>query len=363
MLSIWSSFIAFFVLFTQSHGYYLQSSTSTLSTLTTTFTLEGRTGSDRAFVGDSIMNIYPSSVLVVGATGRVGREVVKKLCSSSPPCNVKCLVRDLTSIEARNLASLPNTQLYKGCVEDMDSLIEASKGCDVVVDVHGMRPPRFTKFPRDLFVHPSKDKTHPYNVNYLGTKRILTAMKINKIQKLIRITGSLTGKSAWFWITIMFNLLLSMSPKWHERSEIAIRESGVDYTVIRPTGIVSEPPAMQSQRSLIMLQGDTDQRPPKNANKISVHDLSELVFRAARNLRFLSRTSVVVSSRKGTDGMQGWNEEVVSTMCPDYVKMKPHKHSLVTTLIGGFVIPSIITGFFLFIKHTVSAVKRVIINI
>ena len=337
----------------------LPSSTKVSSTSTQ---LDVRAGSDRAFAGDS-SSIHPTSVLVIGATGRVGKEVIKKLSSFQKECKINCLVRNISSKDAINLASNSNVELYEGSVDNMDSLIAATKGCQVVVDVHGMKPPRFTKLPYDLFFHPSKDKTHPYNVNYLGTKRVLAAMKINNVQKLVRITGSLTGKSALFIVTIMFNLLLSMSPKWHERSEMIIRESGIDYTVIRPTGISSEPSAIDTQRSLIMLQGDTDQRPPKNANKISVHDLSELVFRAARNLRFLSKTSVVVSSRKGTDGMQGWSDEVVSTMCPDYVKMKPHKHSLVTTLVGGFVIPSIITGFFLLIKRVASAVKKVIVKI
>ncbi len=368
LLSSWLTFLAFLV---QTHGYLVQpsppsssSSSGTRAITTSTTTLHtGGAESDGAFVGDSTMNIHPSAVLVIGATGRVGKEVVKKLASSSSPsCKVKCLVRDLTSKDATNLASLPNTELYQGCVEDINSLIEASKGCQVVVDVHGMKPPRFTKLPYDLFVHPSKDRTHPYNVNYLGTKRVLAAMKINNVQKLVRITGSLTGKSAWLLITMMFNLLLSMSPKWHERSEIDIRESGIDYTVIRPTGIAAEPSAIETKRSLIMLQGDTDQRPPKNANKISLHDLSELVFRSAQNLRYLSKTSVVVSSRIGTDGMQGWNEEVVRTMSPDYVKMKPHRHSLVATLVGGFVLPSIIAGLVFAVRYVVFALKKIMLT-
>ena len=50
------------------------------------------------------------------------------------------------------------------------------------------------------------------------------------------------GVSAFNPFRVLFNGLLSFSSKWHEASEIAIRSSGFDYTIIRPTEIVNEPP-------------------------------------------------------------------------------------------------------------------------
>ena len=61
-------------------------------------------------------------------------------------------------------------------------------------------------------------------------KRILAAMKINNINRLIRITGALTTKSAFSPFVFLFNLLGSFRVKWNELSEIDIRRSGVDYT-------------------------------------------------------------------------------------------------------------------------------------
>ena len=102
-------------------------------------------------------------------------------------------------------------------------------------------------------------------------------------------------------------------------------------------------------------------RPPKNANKISVQDLSELIFRATQNLRYLSRTSVVVSSRMGSDGMQNWNEQVIESMVPDHITMKPHRHALVTSLVGSLLIPSIISGIYFLVKQIVKTVKAFIV--
>ena len=160
-------------------------------------------------VGEASSSV--GEILVIGATGRVGRAVVSKLKSSGK--SVKCLVRDTR--RAETFTELRDTSFIHGSVEDMDALIKATSGCDVVVDVHGMRPPRFTKL-FDLIQHPKHDPTHPYNVNYIGTKHVLAAMKINNVKKLVRITGSMTAKSPFIFPVWIFNILLSMSPKWHE---------------------------------------------------------------------------------------------------------------------------------------------------
>ena len=79
-------------------------------------------------------------------------------------------------------------------------------------------------------------------------------MKENKVPKYIRITGATVGKNPFFSpFRVLFAILLSLSGKWHEASEIAIRDSGIDYTVLRPTGIKSEPSALAQNRSLGIL--------------------------------------------------------------------------------------------------------------
>ena len=55
-------------------------------------------------------------------------------------------------------------------------------------------------------------------------------MKINNINRLIRITGALTTKNAFSPFVFLFNLMGSFRVKWNELSEIDIRRSGVDYT-------------------------------------------------------------------------------------------------------------------------------------
>jgi uncharacterized protein YbjT (DUF2867 family) len=174
------------------------------------------------------------TVLVIGGTGRVGRTVVRKLVNKG--FDVRVLCRNI--VAAQSLPELSKAKLFEGDVCNLDSLIQASAGCTTVVDVHGMKPSRIGKI-TDLFNHPKNIPNHPYNVNYLGVKRILTAMETNKVKKIIRITGAFVDKSAFSPLRVLFNVLLSMTSAWHEASEIAIRNSGLDYTVIRPTEIVN----------------------------------------------------------------------------------------------------------------------------
>jgi nucleoside-diphosphate-sugar epimerase len=176
------------------------------------------------------------AILVIGGTGRVGRAVVPKLIKEG--FSVRVLCRNLS--QAKNLTELTGAVLFEGDVCNLDSIITASVDCSAVVDVHGMRPARFSKI-TDLFTHPRNIPSHPYNINYLGVKKVLAAMEINKVSKIVRITGALVDKSAFIPVRILFNFLLSMTTRWHEASEICIRNSGFDYTVIRPTEIVNEP--------------------------------------------------------------------------------------------------------------------------
>ena len=205
-----------------------------------------------------------SAVLVIGSSGRLGRVIVSKLVARG--IDTVSLVRDIE--KASGLDELKGSKIIRGDVTDTASLQSAmSLGVDEVIDVHGVSPPRFIKL-RDFLRSPAEgDLTHPYNVNYKGTANVLAAMKENHVKKLVRLTGALVGASCWKPFVALFNFLLSFSNKWHEKSEILIRESGIDYTVVRPSELVDEPAAatlsfpaigeLATPRYLIAAPGDT----------------------------------------------------------------------------------------------------------
>lgn len=299
-----------------------------------------------------------SKILVIGGTGRVGSSVVSKLMSRGIETNV--LVRDLE--RAKQDPKLQGAHLFPGDVGNVDDIVTASRGCIAIISAHGVRPIRYSKL-KDLFVHPRHDPNHPYSVNFLGTKRILAAMNINNINRLVRITGSMVGKSAFYPFVAMFNMLLSKTVKWHEQSEIAIRKSGVDYTVIKPPEISSKANATlydSSSGREVYLRSADDEVKRRGRLSIAVDDLAEICSQAVTDDR-LKKASVVCGTIDGQSSGD-WNALVSSSnqINPDKKVLKPRKHNLsilVYTAVVGTILSVVFTLLGLFARYVFSKIN------
>lgn len=299
--------------------------------------------------------VYASKVLVIGGSGRVGASVVSKLVNQGVPTTV--MVRNIEAAQTNE--KLKGASLVQGDVCNMEDIMKATYNCTTIIDVHGPKPPRFSKL-RDIFLHPKSDPTHPYNVQFLGIKRILSAMEVNKVKKLVRITGSLVDKNTFLPFVFLFNFLLSKTIKWHEMSEIAIRKSGVDYTVIRPPGIrehVKLSDDESSPRHLRLVAGDGGKK-LKSRGQISVNDLAELCVLAAEDER-LSKRTVLCAEELGS-GSKSWKELIQSENIPmDNKKIKKRLHNLslllYTSLFATFF-SSLVGGVFVALRCLIKAV-------
>ncbi|KAJ1435319.1 hypothetical protein B484DRAFT_446087 [Ochromonadaceae sp. CCMP2298] len=268
-----------------------------------------------------------AKVLVIGATGRVGSTIVSSLLAHGVPTNI--LVRDMAKAAADK--RLEGCQMFQGDMTSTEALIEACKDCDAVIDVHGVKN-RFTKA-RDLFLHPRGDPTHPYNVNFLGTKRVLAAMAVNKVPKIVRITGALVDTNPFSPFIVLFNCLLAKSNKWHQMSEKAIRESGVDYTVLRPTGLRTDP-TTPLLRSRLLLPVDKREK-FKVPAQIAVADVAALCVLASQS-QALSKATVICSTKLTEEGVvesKSWEELVAARQdWQDTRKIVPSPHNLALLL-------------------------------
>lgn len=269
-----------------------------------------------------LLSTVNGGVLVIGGTGRVGRSLCSKLISKQIPTTV--VVRDLHA--ANKLEELKGCTLVQGDCVDMESLRSAIKedhSITSVIDVHGVKPPRFSKL-TDLFGVKESDKTHPERVNLKGVQNLIQLAKERGIPKLVRITGALVGK-ANSPFCVLFNILLSFAVKYHELSEIAIRESGLDYVVIRPTGIREEPSVRDSDRHLICLPADSKES-VKVPSKISLTDLSDLLVMCSQSAS-PSRSTLVVTTEEGP-GPKKWEDALQPAISsgPDKIALKPGQH-------------------------------------
>ena len=160
-------------------------------------------------------------LLVFGATGGTGREVVKQALESG--YKVTAFVRD----PARMPVTDERLTLITGDVFDPASVEQAVQGNDIVVCALGAGS--------DL------KKT---TVRTTGTKNIIRGMESHGVKRLFVVTAMGTGES-WNDLSLLnkffYAALLKNSRADHEAQEAAVKESGLDWTIIRPSGLTNDP--------------------------------------------------------------------------------------------------------------------------
>ena len=180
-------------------------------------------------------------ILVLGATGKVGLCVVRQLSERGQ--SVRALARDPASSTAKTLAVLPGVDVVQGNLLDKKSLMGAVAGCSAVISVSGASRKSSLEdligFPPPILRTDMQfDSSHPQQVNYLGVVNTIEAMQAAGVSKIVRLTGLSCSFSAFNPFVLLIGCgLLSMSTAWHARAENLLRESQLDYTILRPGGL------------------------------------------------------------------------------------------------------------------------------
>jgi putative NADH-flavin reductase len=152
-------------------------------------------------------------LIIFGSTGTVGRQLV--LQSLELGYTVTAFARShakLADIVHRNL------RVHVGDVFDFASVLTAVKGHDAVLCALGAG--------------------RKGRVRSEGTYNIIKAMEAAGIKRLICQStlgaGESRGNLNFFWKYIMFGWLLKEAYKDHELQEKYIRQSSLDWTIVRP---------------------------------------------------------------------------------------------------------------------------------
>mmetsp|Transcript_7245 Transcript_7245/g.17034 ORF Transcript_7245/g.17034 Transcript_7245/m.17034 type:complete len:387 (-) Transcript_7245:62-1222(-) len=200
----------------------------------------------------------PKPVLVVGATGKVGRKVVQKLLDQKIP--VRALVRNETkAVELFANQIVSTAKANKGddnpmlefVVSDLGkvdqrALEAAVEGCQSIVSVSGaMRFSKLTDFlPWRLFQQDTSkwcsDTSHPYYANYRAQKLLIDMAVKYQCTRFVRLTGLSVGFSPFNLVSMIFSSVLSMTSRHHFALEQYLRNSNVPYVIIRPGGLAEE---------------------------------------------------------------------------------------------------------------------------
>ncbi|NBD16823.1 MAG: NAD(P)H-binding protein [Cyanobacteria bacterium] len=160
-------------------------------------------------------------LVIFGATGTVGRQVVQQALAQG---------HTVTAF-ARNPAklNLQHSQLsfIQGDVMDSQAVELAISGQDAVVCVLG------------------SGKQLTSTIRSEGTQQIIQAMEKVGVRRLI-CQSTLGAGDSWdnldfYWKYIMFGFILRKVFADHERQEALVRNSNLDWTIVRPGAFIDGP--------------------------------------------------------------------------------------------------------------------------
>ncbi len=153
-------------------------------------------------------------LVIFGSTGGVGREVVEQALQQE--YTVTAFTRNPAKLDIKN----PNLKIFQGDVLDLPAVEQAVGGQDGVICTLGSGP-KLTGTLRSE-----------------GTRHIVKAMEKTGVQRFICQTtigaGDSWGSLNFYWKYIMFGLILRNVLADHERQEQDVKQSGLDWTIVRP---------------------------------------------------------------------------------------------------------------------------------
>lgn len=173
-------------------------------------------------------------LIIFGATGPTGQQLVQQALARGH--QVRAFVRDPAKVELRH----DNLEVVQGDMLDPVTVDRAlARGADAIVLALGI-------FHRQPLTELSE-----------GTSQILASMKKHGLRRLAVVTSLGVGDSAGqgdFLARMFQKLALKHVLADKERQEQLVRDSDLDWTVVRPPRLMNRAP---SDRELVAWQGPT----------------------------------------------------------------------------------------------------------
>lgn len=212
--------------------------------------------------------VAPLNVLVIGGTRGIGLEVVKLSLDRG---------HQVTAL-ARRPERMPLTherlQTLQGDITHAERMAEVVPEFDVVVSSIGMG---LTRKPVTLFS--------------VGMKNVLQAMSKVENYRLITVTGIGAGDSrghgGFFYDRIFLPLALKTVYEDKDRQEALVRDSAVNWTIVRP-GFLTDGPAEIRYRIFTDLKDVT-------AGKISRSDVAQFIVAAYEQELYVGETVLLTN--------------------------------------------------------------------
>lgn len=210
-----------------------------------------------------------SRLLVLGATGGTGAALIRQALEAGH--EVSAFARDPSAIPVPHHERL---RALRGDVMDAEQVSRAVAGHDAVLSALGARG------------------LGPTRVYSGGAGNILRAMKEHGVRRLIAVTaaGLCDNLRRAFWFRLLVRPLLRHVYSDMERMEEAVRNSDVDWTLVRP-------PRLTDGRLTRQYRVSVDLMPPGNylfpGPLLSREDVAHFMLSQLESDEYLRKTVVV----------------------------------------------------------------------
>lgn len=220
---------------------------------------------DHEQTGDNNVTARPTAVLVVGATGSIGRLVVEE--ATRHGYATRALARDPE--KARRL--LPETEVIVGDVTRPETLSRAVDGVDAVVFTLGSD---------------GAGKIGAETVDYGGVRNVLNALGSRTARIALMTSIGVTNRAGAYNRS-------TEAHDWKRRSERLVRASGMPYTIVRPGWFDYNGP---DEHRLVLLQGDTRLAGDPSDGVIARRQIAEVLVRSLGSDQALRKTFELVAT-------------------------------------------------------------------
>ena len=202
-------------------------------------------------------------LLIFGATGSVGRQVVKQALEQGH--TVTAFARNPAKLDIQHA----QLEFFQGDVLDLPAVEQAVREQDAVVCTLG------------------SGQSLTGTVRSEGTRNIIQAMQQIGVRRFICQTTLGTGDSwgslNFYWKYIMFSLILRNVFADHERQEDYVRQSHLDWTIVRPGAFIEGERTGQYRHGFPGTDNTTQL-------KISRADVADFIMNQLSNQSYLHQT-------------------------------------------------------------------------
>lgn len=202
-------------------------------------------------------------ILLLGATGRTGKLVLEAAITEG--FQVNCLVR-----KPEKVSKHAQVSIFEGNPNNPDDLEKAIEGCEVIISVLNIS--RKSDFPW------AKLRTPPTYLSDVMHKLIPIA-EAKGVRRIVACSAWGVGETkadipGWFrWF--IDNSNIGAAYRDHERQEELLKNSNLDWTIVRPTGLTNS-----KKRQVIQ---ETFGKTPKPGLMISRQSVADYMVKAVSN--------------------------------------------------------------------------------